>query len=189
MMKLFFIMIVAGLLMLTTPVLAAENLLENPGFEEPIPAGDTDDSPIGWWSWNSDYNGTTADASRTGKYSVYFIGPPGGEAQTQGIVFTFKNVEPDKEYVFSVYAMNSKKDSIKERAYGQISIEWRKDNEEIDRAWGPTWGVDLSCNKWKLCEMTAIAPKGTDECFFVITFFAEDGSGMFYIDDAVAVGK
>lgn len=35
---------------------AAKNLLDNASFEEPKDAIGA--NPTGWWSWNSDYNGT-----------------------------------------------------------------------------------------------------------------------------------
>jgi len=185
-MKVLSLLLIIVMLAITLPVIAAENLLENPSFEEPTYSGK---DPSGWWSWNSNYNGITSKTARTGKQAIYFTKPPDNKAQHQGIVFTYKGVKQSKEYTFSCYVKNSEKDPIKGSAYGQISIEWRKGGKEISRTWGPTWDANLSTENWKLVSMSAVAPQGVDECFFVINFFTEGGSGAYFADDVLAVER
>lgn len=160
---------------------AAKNLLDNASFEEPKDAIGA--NPTGWWSWNSDYNGITKDTARTGRQSVYFSKPRGTE-QHNGIVYTYKKVKPDAEYVFSCYAKNSDRFPLRGGAFGQITIEWKKWNREIFRSWGPTFGAGLSPNDWTFVTMSGIAPEDADSCNFVINYFNKDGGGTFYVDDA-----
>ena len=187
--RIFILLLTTALFAMALPAVAGENLLENPGFEEPRAAGDPDNTPLGWWSWNSDYNDATTKTTRTGKQAVYFTKPPLEAAQHQGIVFTYKGAKQGKEYAFSCYVKNSKKDPIKGKAYGQLSIEWRKKGKEINRTWGPCWRTDLSSKDWKLINMSTVAPQGVDECFFVVNFFTKNGSGAYFADDISAVEK
>lgn len=185
-MKSFFVLIVVVFLVVPVVAFAAQNLLPNSSFEEP--KGDVGEDPSGWWSWNSDYNGVTTDAKRTGKQAIYFTSYPNPD-EHGGILCTYKNVQPGKTYAFSCYVINSMTDPMIGGAYGQISIEWKIGDKEISRDWGPTYGADISSSAWKLVTMTATAPQEADSCNFVIQFFNKDGQGGYYADDASAEEK
>lgn len=193
-------LILAGLIFLFIPIkadsiLVGKNLISNESFENP--PGFYNDNPRDWWSWNSDLNGLTQEKHRMGSQSAYFSCPHQGEVE--GMVFTYKAFKPGKQYLFSCYALNSAKDPIKGNAFGQMSIEWKKKkiekdkdgkdievNEEVSRAWGPTFGPELSNIKWAPFSMTATAPQGADSCNFVIQFINNGGSGKFFVDDVSA---
>lgn len=185
-MKGFFILFAVVFLAVPVVASAAQNLLPNSSFEEP--KGITGDDPMGWWSWNADYNGITTDAKRTGKQAIYFTSYPNPDDHG-GISYSYANVKPGKNYTFSCYVINSKTDPMNGGAYGQLSIEWRKGDEEIDRAWGPAFGEELSRSGWKLMTMTATAPAEADSCNFVIQFFNREGQGGYYADDATVEEK
>jgi len=165
---------------------SAQNLVPNASFEEP--KGIVGDNPTEWWSWNSDYNGITIEKTRTGNQSVYLSCPLEPESHG-GVLYYYKDVKPGKTYAFSCYVINSAKDSITKGAYGQLSIEWKKGEIEITRAWGPSFGPDLSTSEWTLQSMTAEAPADADGCNFVVQFFNKDGKGAFFIDDVTAEEK
>ena len=181
-----FALLLLGIMLTGALAVAQQNLVPNSSFEEL--KGFTNDNPAGWWSWNSDYNGLTAEAKRTGDQAVYVSAEPKAESHS-GILYRYREVKPGKTYVFSCYVLNSTKDPIKGGAYGQLSIEWLKNEKEIDRTWGITWGPDLSTTEWRNVEMTAIAPAEADACNFVIQFFRKDGSGTYYADDTVVEEK
>lgn len=178
-----FILSVAVFLLFSVAASAAENLLTNPSFEEP--KGAVGENPTEWWSWNEDYNGITIDAKRTGSQAIYFTSYPEPNGHG-GILYTFRDIKSGKTYAFSCYVINSAKDPLTGDAIGQISIEWRKDDQEISRNWGPSFGGELSASQWKFFEMTAVAPVDADSCNFVIQFFNKDGKGTYYADDASA---
>lgn len=170
------------------PAIAEEGPLPNAGFEEPKSAAGED--PAGWWSWNGDYNGATTDAAKTGAQSIY-VSSEGKPECASGILYNYKPVTPGKTYSFSCYVRNSSKDPISGGAYGQVSLEWRKGDKEIDnsRAWGETWGAGLSASEWKQVNVTGVAPEGADGCNLVIQFFNKDGKGAFFADDAAIAEK
>jgi hypothetical protein len=170
-------------------------LLPNAGFEEP--RGSDSGDPSGWTCWNSDYNGIVTGKARTGIQSIYISSPPEPETHS-GIYYHFNGVKPGAEYALSCYVINSDINPITGGAYGQLSIEWQKKGKDKDsndisvditRAWGPTFGADLSASEWKLQTMTAVAPADADSCKFVIQFFNKDGKGTFYADDVSAGEK
>lgn len=197
----FFVLMVLTFLFISMDahaILPGRNLITNASFENP--PGYDDDDPRGWWSWNSDFNGLTHEKYRKGGQSVYLSCPCEGEVQ--GVVFTYREVEPGKKYTFSCYAINSARDPIKGNVFGQISIEWRKrgigkdedgnDIEvdvEISRDWGPKFKPGLNAIKWTFFTMTATAPPEADNCNFVIQFFNNGGSGKFFVDDVSAEKK
>lgn len=181
MIRFLFALCVAVFLAVPVVASAAQNLLPNASFEEP--QGGIGEDPTDWWSWNSEYNGITTDAKRTGKQGIYFTSYQTPEDHG-GILTTYKDVKPGKTYTFSCYVINSITDPIIGGAFGQISIEWRKGDKEIARDWGPTYGESLSRSEWKLEMMTSTAPREADSCNFVIQFFNKDGQGGYYADDA-----
>lgn len=185
-MKSFYVLIAVVFLVVPGVLVAAQNFLPNSSFEEP--KGAVGEDPSEWWSWNSDYNGVTTDAKRTGKQAIYFTSYPNPE-EHGGILYTYENVKPGKTYSFSCYVINSVTEPMLGGACGQLSIEWRKGDKEIDRSWGPSFGADLSRSEWKLVTMTATAPQEADSCNFVIQFFNKDGQGGYYADDANAEEK
>jgi hypothetical protein len=130
----------------------------------------------------------TTDAKRTGEQSAYLTAETKPDTHS-GVLYRFRGVKPGTEYVFSCYVLNSSKDPITGGAYGQLSIEWLKNEKEIDRTWGVVWGPDTSASEWKLVEMTAKAPADADACNFAIQLFRKDGSGTFYADDVVVLEK
>lgn len=186
--KVLFVLLGVAALAVTLPVTAEDNLLQNRSFEEP--KGATGENPAGWYAWNWDYNGINTEVRRTGSQAIYVSAEAKPESHS-GILYHYKAVKPGKTYSFSCYVRNSSKDPITAGAYGQVSIEWVKDDKEIDdtRTWGDTWGADLSASDWKLVNVTGAAPEGADSCKFVIQFFNKDGKGIFYADDAVATEK
>lgn len=177
------IILIATFLVVSIFCYAAENLISNSSFEEPKDA--EGDNPIGWWSWNSDYNGIAKKIARTGRQAVYFSKPRGFE-EHHGMVYTYKKVKPGAEYIFSCYVRNSERFPLRGGSFGQVSIEWKKMNKEIDRTWGATFGPSLLPSNWTFVTMSGIAPQGADNCNFVIQYFDKDGGGTFYVDDAVA---
>lgn len=181
MVKRFFILSIA--VFLTVPVVAsaAQNLLPNASFEEP--QGGIGEDPADWWSWNSEYNGITTDAKKTGKQGIYFNSYSKAD-EHGGIITTYKDVKPGKAYTFSCYVINSITDPMIGGAFGQLSIEWRSGDKEIARDWGPTYGAALSSSECNLETMTSTAPTDADSCNFVIQFFNKDGQGSYYADDA-----
>jgi hypothetical protein len=165
---------------------AEGNIVPNSGFEEL--KGFNGENPAGWWSWNSEYNGLTSETGRTGDQSVYISSAP-SRGSHSGILYRYRNVVPGKTYVFSCYVLNSSKDPISGDAYGQLSIEWLKNERETERTWGIIWGPETSKTDWTRQEMTATAPVDADACNFVIQFFRRDGSGAYYADDAMVEEK
>lgn len=162
------------------------NVVPNASFEEL--KGFDGENPAGWWSWNSEHNGLTTAASRTGEQAVLISAEANNETHS-GVLYRYRNVVPGKIYDFSCYVKNSTTDPITGGAYGQLSIEWLKNEKETERTWGATWGPDVSDTEWKKVEMTAIAPADADACNFVIQFFRKDGSGGFYADDVMVEEK
>ncbi|MFA5336423.1 MAG: carbohydrate binding domain-containing protein [Candidatus Omnitrophota bacterium] len=176
----------AIILTLCGPVYGEGNIVPNASFEEL--KGFDGENPAGWWSWNSDYNGLTAEAKRTGDQSVYISAEANAETHS-GILYRYRNVVPGKTYIFSCYVLNSAGNPMTGGSYGQLSIEWLKNEKEIERTWGVTWGPDASMTDWKQVEMTAVAPADADACNFVIQFFRKDGSGGYYADDIMVEEK
>ncbi len=185
-MKNCFILLVMVCFVFTAAADGAQNLVPNSGFEEPKGVGG--DNPAEWWSWNSDYNGITVEKAKTGDQSVYLSSSTEPESHS-GVLYYYKGVKPGKTYAFSCYVMNSAKDPITNGAYGQLSIEWRKGEEEIIRTWGQAFGQELLTSKWTFESMTAEAPADADGCNFVIQFFNKDGKGVFFADDVTAEEK
>jgi len=59
-------------------------------------------------------------------------------------------------------------------------------DKEIERSWGPTWGVSLVSTHWVRFETTAKAPPNTAHARFVIVQFdgkTDGGGGTFLVDD------
>ncbi|MDD5270628.1 MAG: carbohydrate binding domain-containing protein [Candidatus Omnitrophica bacterium] len=187
-MKRYYLFLIAISMGIAAPAIAAESPIPNASFEEP--SGAAGGEPAGWWSWNGDYNGVTSDAAKTGAQSIYVSSEAKPECAS-GILYNFKPVTAGKTYSFSCYVRNSSKDPISGGAYGQVSLEWRKGDKEIDgtRTWGETWGPELSDSDWKLVNVSGAAPDGADSCNLVIQFFNKDGKGTFYADDAVISEK
>lgn len=185
-MRTCFVFTVMVCFIFTAVAYGAQNLAPNASFEEP--KGIVGDNPAEWWSWNSDYNGITIEKMRTGNQSAYISSASEPESHS-GIIYYYRNIKPGKTYAFSCYVLNSAQDPMTKGAYGQLSIEWRIGEKEISRAWGPTFGADLSTTKWKLEEMTGMAPADADNCNFVIQFFNKDGKGAFFADDVTIEEK
>lgn len=185
-MRNYFIFLLTACFIFTAVGYAAENLVPNASFEEP--KGIVSDNPTDWWSWNSEFNGITIENMRTGNQSAYISSASEPESHS-GILYHSSNIKPGKTYVFSCYVLNSAQDPMTKGAYGQLSIEWKIGEKEISRAWGPTFGADLSTTKWKMEEMTGMAPADADSCNFAIQFFNKDGKGTFYADDVTVEEK
>lgn len=185
-MRTCFVFTVMACFIFTAVAYGAQNLAPNASFEEL--KGIVGDNPTEWWSWNSDYNGITIENARTGSQAVYLTSPPEPESHG-GVLYYYKGAKPGNVYAFSCYVMNSAKDPITKGAYGQLSIEWKKGDLEITRAWGPPFGPDLSISEWTLQSMAAEAPADADGCNFVVQFFNKDGKGAFFIDDVTVEEK
>jgi len=185
-MKSYFILLAMGCFVFTAMAYGAQNLVPNASFEEP--KGMEGDNPVDWWSWNPEYNGITIENAKTGSQAVYLTCPPEAESHA-GVLYYYRGVKPGKTYAFSCHVINSAKDAITKGAYGQLSIEWKKGDQEIARAWSPAFGYALSASEWTLESMTAEAPAGADSCNFVVQFFNKDGKGTFLMDDVTVEEK
>lgn len=193
-MKFFYLIVIVALFVPISAdaVLIGRNIIENGSFEN-RPGGE-DEDPRGWSSRNSEYNGLAINEYRKGSQAAYLVCPKTNDSN--GIFFTYNEVEPAEEYAFSCYVKNSLKEPLKGNVIGRISIEWlKKDKDEddnnilveISRDWGPKFGPELPVIKWVPVTMTAIAPADADSCRFVIQFFNNgEGGGTFFVEDASA---
>lgn len=168
---------------------AADELLQNTGFESPAVQAESDTNPADWVFFSSVEGGKkvglTAKAGHNGKQSVKFAvqGTPGSY---QGL-FEPVAVASGTSYHFTVYARNDSGQPLKAPGRGQISIEWKSvDDQELERTWGPDWSTSLP-STWTKFEMTGKAPANAVRAHFVINQF--DGpdagaAGAFLVDDA-----
>lgn len=171
----------------------AENLLSNPGFENPaISVGtDSDTHPDNWEVFTGGTAptiGLSSVSARSDKQSVRFVG--------QDTASFFQGIYQDhaatagKTYHFSVFAQNDVVNPLKSSTTGQLSIEWKDGSDaEIKREWGPTWGTSLSSTNWTRFEMSATAPPHAAHARFVIVEHGGDqpvAGGVFLVDDASA---
>jgi hypothetical protein len=170
---------------------ADADLLLNQGFETPElkDAVETGVVPSDWMVYSSVTTGAKIGLSTTvhhaGKQSVRLAVQGVGDAY-QGLLESV-SVTPGTSYHFTVYVRNDDSRPLKGSARGQISIEWKdKDGREIDRRWGPDWGVALPTGEWTKFEMTEKAPPNAVRGNFVINQFDghDSASGVFFADDA-----
>lgn len=170
---------------------AADNVLANPGFESPS-VGASDESgadPASWTVFSSvegtEKVGLSTAVVRSGKQAARFTSQ-GVVASYQGL-FQSVPVSSGRNYTLVVYVRNDKTNPLKGPAMGQLSIEWLDaHNKEIDRAWGPTWGVKMASSHWGKFEMTSPAPPHTSQARLVILQFdgkTEGGGGSYLVDD------
>jgi hypothetical protein len=171
----------------------AENLLSNPGFENPaIAVGtDSDTHPDKWEIFTGGTPpavGLSSVSARSDKQSVRFVGQDAPNF-FQGM-YQDHAATAGKTYHFSVFVQNDVVNPMKGAATGQLSIEWQDAGSgEIKREWGPTWGESLSSTNWMKIEMSATAPANAAKARFVIVEHGGEkpvASGVFLVDDASA---
>lgn len=171
--------------------LAGGNLLLNDGFESPSAgASKESDTDAANWTVFSSVNGS----EKVGLSAVARTGKQAARVTAQGVVDSYQglfqaiSVTPGTSYHFSLFVRNDKSHPLKGTARGQVSIEWKDAHDaEIERAWGPTWGVSLSSTDWVRFDMTVKAPANAAKAHFVVTQFDgkdADSGGSFLLDDA-----
>jgi hypothetical protein len=170
---------------------ADADLLQNRGFETPElkEAAETGVVPGDWMVYSSVTSGAriglSTNVHHAGKQSVR-LAVQGAADSYQGLLESV-SVTPGTSYHFTVYVRNDDSQPLKGSARGQISIEWKdKDGHEIDRRWGPDWGVALPAGDWTKFEMTEKAPANAVRGNFVINQFDghDSAAGVFFADDA-----
>lgn len=184
--------LLAAVLLPVGVVRADDELLKNPGFEEPEwNEREPEKIPSRWFSFSST-NKTppqiyvSRDVAKEDLQSVRFQPQRVADAY-QGLGQAIR-VEPLEMYQFSVYVYVDPDDRMRSSVRGQLSIEWINERDvEVERTWGPAWEWTLAPGEWRKIEMTAQAHADAVGAVFVITHFDESAgreSGTFYIDDA-----
>lgn len=178
------------LAMLAGVVLAEEQLLLNPGFEEPAwQEGQPSQLPEEWFTFSSDdqyHIRISRDIAKEGDQSVRFTAT--GRADTfQGLSQTL-DVREGSVYEFAVHVWLDREDERRGSLRGQLSVEWlNARGEEITRTWGPVWTDESSLGFWNEISLTGMAPGGAEQGVFVITQFDTgdpERPGTFHVDDA-----
>ena len=171
-------------------VLAEEQLLLNPSFEEPgWQEGQPSQLPEEWFTFSSDDQyriRISRDVANEGDQSVRFTAT--GRANTfQGLSQTI-DVREGNVYEFAVHVWLDREDERRGSLRGQLSVEWlNARGEEITRTWGPVWTDESSPGFWNEISLTGMAPHGAERGVFVITQFDTgdpERPGTFHVDDA-----
>ncbi len=165
-----------------------DELLTNPGFEEPlIEPGFSLHKPEGWVTFSSlglDRFRMTTELFHSGDQALH-VASQHERGSFQGIAQTIP-VEEGVEYEFSVYAHNDPEEPLSGTVRAQMSIEWRNNRgEEIRRQWGPEWNRRLPRHRWESFSMKARAPRDAVVGVFGVTQYNEQrsmDSGAFYMD-------
>jgi hypothetical protein len=170
-----------------------EELLSNPGFEDPAIESATQlVRPQSWVSFTSgtpDWTGVSSVTARSGKQAAWLVSHDVPNF-FQGI-YQALPVTSGTSYQFSAYVRNDPARPLKGTSTGQLSIEWHDANQnEIGRLWGTTWGASLPATEWTRFELSGAAPSNSAIAHFVIVQKGEGqpvAGGAFLVDDASVV--
>ncbi len=163
-----------------------ENLVANPGFEEPADAQDGA-LPASWEVFTSKETklGITRAAKRSGEQSLR-ITAQGLAKGYQGVSVKLP-VTPGQKYTFSAYVLNDRASSLGGTAHGQLCIEWHDDaGKELSRTYSKPWSGALSKMRWEDVSLRdQQAPKGAALAIFGIHLSEGEkgGLGSFLVDD------
>jgi hypothetical protein len=174
-----------GLVMGLSSAARSENVLLNPGFEQP--EGRVGRIPDEWVVYSAKRAdiGIVPTAGRDGTQctKISCVGIPG---HFQGII-QVANVEEDGRYTLSAWVMNDRSNSLQGSAYGQLAIEWKDDEgREVARTWGEALKPTMSRMRWELVQINrAKAPKGAVTAVIGIHLHDGDrgGKGSFFVDE------
>lgn len=174
--KVLFLTLV-GVLLITSTLLAAENLVANPSFEE----GEADGWPVGYAGFKDlksygDGAVLVKDIARTGVWSLKFYEPT--VSAPLGIISLPVPAEPGKTYKASVY-VRTEPGSSRAAFY----LEFLDDEKNRVSA---SWVETTTADAWELLEITDTAPAGT-AYVNVILYRAASRRGVHYYDDVSIV--
>jgi hypothetical protein len=162
-----------GVLLISSTVLAAENLVANPSFEE----GEAEGWPVGYAGFQAlksygDGAMLVKDFARTGSWSLKFYNP--SEDVALGLVSLPVSAEAGKTYKASAYVLT-------EPGSGKASLYIEFLNEKKARV-SATWVQSQSTDTWELLEITEKAPEGTAYVGLII-YRPKTQKGVHYYDD------
>lgn len=167
------VMTLLGVFMITSTILAAENLIANPSFEE----GEVDGLPVGFTNWQAlltygDGAALSKENAHTGDWSLKFYNPSGDVVL--GMISTPVPAEAGKTYRASAWI-------FAEPGTGKFSLYIEFLNENKGRV-SASWVQNQAAGDWELVEITEKAPEGT-AYVGVILYRTRTVKGVHYIDD------
>jgi len=164
----------------------AENLVANPGFEEPADAQE-DALPASWEVFTSKESklGIIRSAKRSGEQCLRIMAQ--GLAKGYQGVSVKMDVTPGEKYTFSAFVMNNRAAPLGGTGHGQLCIEWHDaSGKELSRQYGTLWNSSLSKMRWELVSLRdQVAPKFATTAIFGIHLSEGDkgGEGSYLVDD------
>lgn len=111
--------------------------------------------------------------------------PPAGQRRGKRVcgVFQTQPAQAGQRYQFTVLTKVTEAGAGR----GQISLEWRTDDRELGRVWGPSWPLTETDRVWQEQFVRGTAPEGATQVRVVVTLFLGDEagtSGVCLVDDA-----
>ena len=161
-----------------------ENLVPNPGFEEPVGEGQ---EPKGWEIFSTKKKGilTTQLIKKSGSQAVRMSAQELAKSY-QGMTLTLP-VAAGEKYTFTVALINDKQSPLGGSAFGSLVIEWKNEaGKEISRVTSPSWTKSLSRIRWDTVTIkkAQVPPDAVKAIFGIhLSDGDEGGGGAVVIDD------
>lgn len=163
---------IQALMMMAVVATVARAELVNGDFEAPTLEP--------WTVFQSE--GVTLRHELTGQPQVLRLQANGGAKGYAG-VFQTQPAQAGQRYQFTVLTKVTEAGAGR----GQISLEWRTDDRELGRVWGPSWPLTETDRVWQEQFVRGTAPEGATQVRVVVTLFLGDEagtSGVCLVDDA-----